>query len=88
MQEKIKMDIFGSLEEKMISINTFGFKSISHEIERVVKLNDLVADCVAFGLDIGKDKTIIAIAVVGYKELTKNKEDEVLEICWSRPCKI
>ncbi|CAM3574648.1 aldolase/citrate lyase family protein [Arcobacter aquimarinus] len=60
-------------------INTFGFRVSPHEIERVVKTNDLVADCVAFGLDIGKDKTIVAIAVVGYKELTKEQEDEVLK---------
>ena len=60
-------------------INTFGFRVSPHEIERVVKTNDLVADCVAFGLDIGKDKTIVAIAVVGHKELTKEQQDEVLK---------
>lgn len=59
-------------------INTFGFRVSPHEIERVVKTHDAVADCVAFGLDIGKDKTIVAIAVIGHEDLTAEKEAEVL----------
>lgn len=59
-------------------INTFGFRVSPHEIERVVKTHPLVADCVAFGLDIEKEKTLVAIAVIGYKELTKEQEEEVL----------
>jgi len=59
-------------------INTFGFRVSPHEIERVVKTHDAVADCVAFGLDIGKDKTIVAIAVIGHEELSAEKEAEVL----------
>lgn len=59
-------------------INTFGFRVSPHEIERVVKTHDLVADCVAFGLDIGKDKTIVAIAVVGHQPLSEEQQAEVL----------
>ncbi|WP_368029728.1 aldolase/citrate lyase family protein [Arcobacter sp. s6] len=59
-------------------INTFGFRVSPHEIERVVKTHDAVADCVAFGLDIGKDKTIVAIAVIGHEELSEEKQAEVL----------
>jgi acetyl-CoA synthetase len=59
-------------------INTFGFRVSPHEIERVVKTHDAVADCVAFGLDIGKDKTIVAIAVIGHEELSSEKQAEIL----------
>ncbi|PLY04187.1 MAG: AMP-dependent synthetase [Arcobacter sp.] len=60
-------------------INTFGFRVSPHEIERVVKTNDAVADCVAFGLDIEKDKTIVAIAVIGHEKLSEEKEQEILK---------
>lgn len=60
-------------------INTFGFRVSPHEIERVVKTHDLVADCVAFGLDIEKDKTIVAIAVIGHTELSEDEEAVVLK---------
>ena len=60
-------------------INTFGFRVSPHEIERVVKTHKDVADCVAFGLEIGKDKVIVAIAVVGHEELTEEQEQEVLK---------
>ena len=60
-------------------INTFGFRVSPHEIERVVKTHDLVADCVAFGLDIEKEKTIVAIAVVGHTQLTEEQQTEVLK---------
>ena len=59
-------------------INTFGFRVSPHEIERVVKTHDDVADCVAFGLDIGKDKTIVGIAVIGHEDLSPEKEAEIL----------
>ena len=60
-------------------INTFGFRVSPHEIERVVKTHDLVADCVAFGLDLAKDKTLVAIAVIGHKELSEEQQAEVLK---------
>ena len=59
-------------------INTFGFRVSPHEIERVVKTHPLVADCVAFGLELDKDKTLVAIAVIGHSELSSKDEDEVL----------
>jgi len=60
-------------------INTFGFRVSPHEIERVVKTHPLVADCVAFGLDIEKDKTLVAIAVIGHEKLSAEQEEEVLK---------
>ncbi len=60
-------------------INTFGFRVSPHEIERVVKTHDDVADCVAFGLEIGKDKVIVAIAVIGHETLSEEKEQEILK---------
>lgn len=68
-------------------INTFGFRVSPHEIERVVKTHDLVADCVAFGLDIEKEKTIVAIAVVGHNELTEEQQAEVLKFAQSNLAK-
>ena len=59
-------------------INTFGFRVSPHEIERVVKTHDAIADCVAFGLDIEKDKTLVAIAVIGHETLTQEQQDEIL----------
>ncbi|GGD36701.1 hypothetical protein GCM10012288_08460 [Malaciobacter pacificus] len=59
-------------------INTFGFRVSPHEIERVVKTHDDVADCVAFGLELGKDKVIVAIAVIGHEELSQERLDEIL----------
>ncbi|MGB5866694.1 MAG: aldolase/citrate lyase family protein [Arcobacteraceae bacterium] len=60
-------------------INTFGFRVSPHEIERVVKTHELVSDCVAFGLEVEKDKTLVAIAVIGYETLTQEQEAEVLK---------
>jgi acyl-coenzyme A synthetase/AMP-(fatty) acid ligase/citrate lyase beta subunit len=60
-------------------INTFGFRVSPHEIERVVKTHEKVADCVAFGLDIEKDKTLVAIAVIGHQALSEEEEAEILK---------
>ena len=60
-------------------INTMGFRVSPHEIERVVKTHNDVADCVAFGLDIDKGKTLVAIAVIGYEGLSEEKEAEILK---------
>lgn len=60
-------------------INTFGFRVSPHEIERVVKTHEAIADCVAFGLEIAKDKVIVAIAVVGHEELSEEQEQEILK---------
>jgi len=60
-------------------INTFGFRVSPHEIERVVKTHNDVADCVAFGLEIGKDKIIVAIAVIGHEALSQEQEQEILK---------
>ena len=60
-------------------INTMGFRVSPHEIERVVKTHNDVADCVAFGLDIDKGKTLVAIAVIGHNALSEEKEAEILK---------
>lgn len=45
-------------------INTFGFRVSPHEIERVIKAHPDVADCVALGEEVGKDKTLIVVCVI------------------------
>ncbi|WP_394173768.1 acyl-CoA synthetase [Thalassotalea litorea] len=45
-------------------INTFGYRVSPHEIERVIKTHPQVADCVALGETIAKDKTIVTICVI------------------------
>jgi len=60
-------------------INTFGYRVSPHEIERVIKTHDLVADCVAFGLDVGAGKTIVAIAIIAHGELSSEQEEQILQ---------
>ncbi|HEY9030933.1 MAG TPA: acyl-CoA synthetase [Kangiella sp.] len=45
-------------------INTFGFRVSPHEIERVIKAHPDVADCVALGEEVDKDKTLIVVCVI------------------------
>ena len=45
-------------------INTFGFRVSPHEIERVIKSHPDVADCVALGETIAKDKTLVVVCVI------------------------
>jgi len=59
-------------------INTFGYRVSPHEIERVLKTHALVADCVAFGLDVGAGKTIVAIAILAHDEISAEQETEIL----------
>lgn len=59
-------------------INTFGFRVSPHEIERVIKTHPKVADCVALGLDIDANKTIVTIAVVPHGTLSAEEQDEIL----------
>ncbi len=44
-------------------INTFGYRVSPHEVERVMKTHPDVADCVAVGQDIDRDKTLVAACV-------------------------
>ena len=60
-------------------INTFGYRVSPHEIERVIKTHELVADCVAFGLDVGSGKTIVAIAIIAHNEISKDQEEQILQ---------
>ncbi|NNJ92108.1 MAG: AMP-binding protein [Gammaproteobacteria bacterium] len=59
-------------------INTFGYRVSPHEIERVMKTHPLVADCVAFGLDVAVGKTIVAIAIMAHGEVSAEQEEEIL----------
>jgi acyl-coenzyme A synthetase/AMP-(fatty) acid ligase len=45
-------------------INTFGYRVSPHEVERVMKTHPDVADCVAIGEDIDKEKTLVAACIV------------------------
>ncbi|MGB0495491.1 MAG: acyl-CoA synthetase [Kangiellaceae bacterium] len=49
-------------------INTFGYRVSPHEIERVIKTHPDVADCVALGEEVGKDKVLVSICII----LTEN----------------
>lgn len=60
-------------------INTFGYRVSPHEIERVMKTHDLVADCVAFGLDVGSGKTIVAIAIIAHGDVSSEQEEQILQ---------
>ena len=60
-------------------INTFGFRVSPHEIERVIKTHPKVADCVAVGLDIDANKTIVAVAIIANGKISKKQEAEILE---------
>ena len=60
-------------------INTFGYRVSPHEIERVMKTHPMVADCVAFGLDVAAGKTIVAIAILAHGEVSAEQEAEILQ---------
>ncbi len=45
-------------------INTFGYRVSPHEVERVMKTHPDVADCVAIGEDIDREKTLVVVCVV------------------------
>ncbi len=56
-------------------INTFGYRVSPHEIERVMKTHPAVADCVALGEDIGKDKTLVSLCVIPFPDVEVNEQD-------------
>jgi acyl-coenzyme A synthetase/AMP-(fatty) acid ligase len=56
-------------------INTFGYRVSPHEVERVMKTHPAVADCVAIGEDIDKDKTLVAACVVLHPGATATESD-------------
>jgi len=45
-------------------INSFGYRVSPHEIERVMKTHPAIADCVAIGENVGKDKTLVSLCVI------------------------
>lgn len=45
-------------------INTFGYRVSPHEVERVMKTHPEIADCVAIGQEVGKDKTLVSACVI------------------------
>ncbi|MCO7226767.1 acyl-CoA synthetase [Pleionea sp. CnH1-48] len=58
-------------------INTFGYRVSPHEVERVMKTHPAVADCVALGEEIGKDKVLVSICVILQPDANAS-EDELL----------
>ncbi|WP_419771135.1 MAG: aldolase/citrate lyase family protein [Candidatus Marinarcus sp.] len=60
-------------------INTFGFRVSPHEIERVMKTHEKIADCVALGINIDAEKTIVAIAIIGNGEISAEDEAHILK---------
>ncbi len=59
-------------------INTFGYRVSPHEVERVMKTHPAVADCVALGETLSKDKTLVSICVITHEGHSIN-EEELLE---------
>jgi acetyl-CoA synthetase len=77
-------------------INSFGYRISPHEIERVIKTHPEVADCVALGIDIEKNKTLVGICVIktpdaklteeallafGQQHLAKYKAPKIIHFC-------
>ncbi len=58
-------------------INSFGYRISPHEIERVIKTHNDVADCVALGEDIEGGKTLVVICVILSKD-SQLTEQELL----------
>ncbi|MRX26650.1 acyl-CoA synthetase [Kangiella sp. HZ709] len=58
-------------------INSFGYRISPHEIERVIKTHNDVADCVALGEDIEGGKTLVVICVIPSKD-SQLTEQELL----------
>ena len=56
-------------------INTFGYRVSPHEIERVMKTHPAIADCVALGETIEKDKTLVSICVITNAGEQVNEEE-------------
>lgn len=57
-------------------INTFGYRVSPHEIERVMATHIAVAECVALGEEITKDKTLVSLCVILRPD--QNPSEEVL----------
>ncbi|MDG1732498.1 MAG: acyl-CoA synthetase [Thalassotalea sp.] len=56
-------------------INTFGYRVSPHEIERVVKTHPDVADCVALGEELGKDKILVSACIILTPGATTTEEE-------------
>ncbi|OUS30040.1 acetyl-CoA synthetase [Thalassotalea sp. 42_200_T64] len=56
-------------------INTFGYRVSPHEIERVIKTHPDVADCVALGEELGKDKILVSACIILTPGATTSAED-------------
>ncbi len=56
-------------------INTFGYRVSPHEIERVIKTHPDVADCVALGEELGKEKVLVSACIILTPGATTTAED-------------
>ena len=58
-------------------INSFGYRVSPHEVERVMKTHPEVADCVAIGEEVDKDKILVVVCVI-LKPAASAGADELL----------
>lgn len=56
-------------------INTFGYRVSPHEIERVLKTHPAIADCVALGEELGKDKVLVSACVILHPNRELSEQD-------------
>lgn len=56
-------------------INTFGYRVSPHEVERVMKTHPAIADCVALGETISKDKTLVSVCVITHTDAQVSEDD-------------
>ena len=76
-----RMDVDGYiwfLGRKDDIINTFGYRVSPHEIERVLKNHPAIADCVALGEEVGKDKVLVSACIILHPD-SPLSEQELLE---------
>lgn len=59
-------------------INTFGYRVSPHEIERVMATHPAIAECVALGEEVGKEKTLVSLCVI-LRPNESATEDELLD---------
>ena len=56
-------------------INTFGYRVSPHEVERVLKTHEKVADCVVVGEQIAQDKTLVVACVIPEPNVELSEEE-------------
>ena len=70
-----EQDYIWFLGRKDDIINTFGYRVSPHEIERVMKTHEKVADCVVIGEQLAKDKTLVVACVIAEQDEEISEEE-------------